>query len=300
MKQFIVQFTNNIELTYSLCNEEIVNDWIKFISNHNIEDCCPNNHYIGYATSEFVQKKIDRLYYLADLINQHVPDRVIKQNITHSSWKQELHKMHVHFPDLKNNNSYKNIWNELSEYNDIIHWLESTMDSTIKGDSSKFRITLDFNKSNTLFKEIPHSAYKLFNPYTNFGYLLLHYTHVGKHAQELFTVNDMTCPNEQFVPQRTFSASVRMYFTNNFFDTDEKRAGYLNRWAHFYTKRGVNFWKYKITDPLLAFGYIKIGDLINICVDNIDTPIPVSIVELNNFRELLVKSKILRWEIKGA
>lgn len=300
MHQFVVQFTNNIELVYSLYNEEIVDAWIKLISNHTIEDCCPNNHYIGYSTSEFLQHKIDRLYYLADLINQHAPDRVIKQSITYTNWKEELHKMHVHFPDLKNNISYKNIWNELSEYNDIIHWLESTIDSTIKGDSSKFRITLDFNKSNTVFKDIPHSAYKLFNPYTNFGYLLLHYTHVGKHAQELFTVNDMTCPSEQFVPQRTYSASVRMYFTNNFFDTVEKRNSYLSRWAQFYNKRGVNFWRYKITDPLLAFGYMKIGDLVKISVNNVDTAIPITINDLNNFRDLMVKSKILNWQIKRA
>lgn len=285
MKSFEIEFTNDITLTYRLVNSEVTDLWCDLIQNHTTNDLCNTNHYMGYASESVIQNRIDRLMYLSDFINSHAPNRVIKQDISTENWKQALHTMHVHFPDLKNDLNYKNIWGELSEYNDIIHWLESTLS---KNDSSIFRITLDFNKSSTTFLDIPESGYELFNPFTNFGYLLLHYTHVGKHAQELFTVKDFTCPKDQFVPQRTFSASVRMYFTDNFHDTIEKQQDYLNRWKVFYTVRGKDFWDYEIDDPKLAFGYMKIGELVNIPDD------------ILAFRDKLVNSKILGWKINGA
>jgi hypothetical protein len=296
MRQFVVRFTGNVELTYTLFNEEIVDSWVTLIGNHTISDCCPINHYIGFATQEFVQSKINRLYELADLINTHVPDRVIKYPITSENWKQVLHVMHVHFPELKNDETYQHIWTYLSEYNDIIHWLESTFNQS----SRHFRITLDFNKSNTTFLPIPDSAYKLFTPFSNFGYLSLHYTHVGKHAQELFAVNDLICPPDQFVPQRTFSASVRMLFTNNFHDTSAKQQILINKWKLFYNKRDKDFWKYEIDDPKLAFGYMKIGELSGIRVNSSTVPIPSTIDELNDFRKLLVSLNVIDWKINGA
>lgn len=296
MRQFVVRFTGNTELTYNLVDEEIVDSWVKLIQDHNINDCCHTNHYVGYASADLIQQRINRLYELADIINSHVPNRVIKQVLTIDSWEQSLHTMHVHFPDLKNNDAYKHIWDELSEYNDIIHWLESTL----KSNSSNFRITLDFNKSSTTFLPIPDSAYKLFTPFSNFGYLCLHYTHVGKHAQELFVVNDYVCPKEQFVPQRLFSASVRMLFTDNYHDTKQKQDSLLNRWRLFYNKRGLDFWEYKIDDPKIAFGYMKIGELSSIKIDNSIVPIPSTINELNEFRKTLVSLDVVEWKINGA
>ena len=191
MTTFVVQFTNNIELTYNLVDEEVTKMWCGLIQNHTTTDLCSTNHYVGYPSRNMIQAKIDRLYYLADLINSHSPDRVIKQHITPELWKHQLQVMHVHFPDLKNDINYKHIWAELSEYNDIIHWLESSLSHS---GSNNFRIALDFNKSNTRFIGIPYDAYNLFTPFSNFGSLLLHYTHVGKHAYELFSLRDMVCP----------------------------------------------------------------------------------------------------------
>jgi hypothetical protein len=297
MRQFIVRFTGDTELTYNLVNEEIVDSWVNLIQNHTINDCCHTNHYVGYSSEELIQQRIDRLYSLADIINSHAPDRVIKQTLTMDSWEQSLHTMHVHFPDLKNNEEYRHIWNELSEYNDIIHWLESTL--RIKG-SNNFRITLDLNKATTTFLPIPESAYKLFTPFSNFGYLCLHYTHVGKHAQELFAVNDYVCPPDQFIPQRLFSASVRMLFTDNYHDTKQKQDMLLNRWRLFYHNRGIDFWGYDISDPKIAFGYMKIGKLSSITIGNSIVPIPDTINELNDFRKTLVSLNVIDWKINGA
>ncbi len=293
---FLVHFTNNITLKYQLIDHEIVKSWSTLILSHSIDDCCSNNHYIGYTSDQVIESKIQRLYFLSDLINSHAPDRVIKQEVSKTNWKTALQIMHVHFPDLKNDAAYKHIWNELSEYNDIIHWLESTLGRTDVADSSRFRITLDFNKSNAKFLPIPDSAYNLFCPYINFGYLLLHYTHVGKNAHEIFIHKDLICPVDQFVPQTTFSASIRMYFTDNFTSTDSAKKIYDLQWQNFYNTRGKEFWKYEFNDPKLAFGYIKIGNLISVN----ENKIPENRSEMINFRKELVNSRIVHWEINGA
>jgi hypothetical protein len=245
-----------------------------------------------------IRQRIDRLYYLSDLINEHASERVIKQDINRESWRTALHVMHVHFPLLKNDESYSHIWPILTEYNDIIHWLESTLMNTwvTKNnmcESSLFRITLDFNKSNPVFLTIPDSAYKLFDPYSMFGELKLHYTHVGKHAQELFTVGDFECPSDQFVPQRTFTASVRMLFTDDF-----KKSDYMLRWKKYYDSRGKDFWNIDIDDPKLAFGYIKIGQLQSITINGSSKDIPISIEDRHEFRKKLVNTSVIGWEIE--
>ncbi len=290
--KFLVHFDNDFSLTYNLLDHEIVHEWAKLIVTKTIADCCPNNHYIGYASQSYIEERIQRLYYLAELINSHTPDRIIKQDISGQNWKNALQIMHVHFPDLKNDINYYKIWNELSEYNDIIHWLESTLINP-NNNGKYFRITLDFNKNlNTKFLKIPDQAYSLFYPYVNFGQLMLHYTHVGKNAHELLTVNDLTCPEDQFVPQRTFSASVRMYFTDNFHTSTQEKMLYHLRWQRFYNLRGHNFWKHDIDDPKIGFGYIKIGEIAD--------PKPTNQKELSDLRNRLINSKILGWEINGA
>lgn len=288
--KFIVNFSNNTKLIYDLIDHEISRSWSTLIINHNISDICPNNHYVGYASRTLVLSKIDRLNQLADIINTRVPDRVVKQPITLTDYTNSLSVMHVHFPELKNDENYRDIWNYLTEYNDIIHWLEGTLPSL---DHSRFfRITLDFNKAKTQFLPIPDSAYELFTSECNFGDLCLHYTHVGKNANEIFMTNDFVCPQDQFVPQRTFSASVRMHFYDNFHSTTEQKNRLQNNWNQFYIDRGgKDFWGYDIDDPKLAFGFLKIGHISEIRIND-------EISELNDIREHLAESTIIDWNIE--
>ncbi len=294
--QLKVNFTNNITLTYNLINHEIVDGWAKLISGRTINDLCPFNHYVGYASDEQLNHRINRLYELADYINTHTPERVIKMEITRDNYQEAINTMHVHFPLLKNDVNYKHIWDTLSEYNDTIHWIESTIRNRWNGlsESRLFRITLDFNKSTNEFNDIPDSAYNLFNPDSIFGELKLHYTHVGRHAQELYIANDVLCPSDQFVPQRLYSASVRMHFTDDYV-VDK------NKWRLFYLRRGKAFWGLDFADPKLAFGYMKIGQLSSITIDNNDVTIPTSSDDRHSFRKKLVNTNVIDWEIiKGA
>lgn len=303
--KFVVRFTNDIELSYDLVNHTVTSLWKDLIVKHNINDCCKINHYLGYASEDDILHKIERLYQLSDIINLRVPERVIKHPITVDSWKNSLHLMHTHFPDLKNNNSYIDLWELLTEYNDIIHWLESVLptvwESSTPISSKWFRITLDFNKSNTEMVDIPEDAYSLFDPGGNFGDLMLHYTHVGKNAYELFITNDFECPKDQFVPQRTFSASVRLHFMDNFLRTVEQHECFNTMWNKFYLDRGgKDFFGYEIDDPKLAFGFMKIGTLTNISVQGNEQPIPISHDDIELFRKSLTKSKILEWYVLGS
>jgi hypothetical protein len=300
--KFEINFSEDITILYKLVDDIIVNEWAELISAHSINDCCPINHYIGYADDVLISSRIDRLSELAELINQTVPNRVIVHDITSKTWKVNLQKMHIHFPELKNNEFYSHLWPVLTEYNDIIHWLESILcniwaTSPLPSKSSTFRITLDFNKTTSKFLPIPEDSFKLFDPLLNFGYLLLQYTHVGKNAHEMFMTRDFECPKHQFIPQRDFNASVRMYFLDNFVPQDRVTA-FNESWQKFYNdKGGFDFWGIDINDPKIAFGYLKIGEIESI--SGID--IPNTLAEMNSFRDKLVKQTVLSWNIrKGA
>jgi len=301
--QFQINFTNHISMIYDLKDEEIAQQWANLIAQRNTSELCKINHYVGYASEELINSRIQKLYELADKINEYDVTRVVKQEINKDTWKLALHIMHIHFPEMKNDPKYQEAWPLLTEYNDIIHWLESVLlcvwSSKMKSESSLFRVALDFNKTVFEFYDIPENSYKLFTPFFKFGDLSLHYTHVGKHAVELFTVNDFECPSEQFIPQRTFNASCRLYLSDNFFNHSTLKDQYISRWNKFYNDRGaIDFWKLDINDPKIAFGYCKIGQINNIIVDGEDYNIPVTLDELNSFRNRIAESTVIDWEIK--
>ena len=297
-QKFKINFTDNISITYKLVEDSVVTQWVELISAQTISNMCPINHYIGYASEDFVLERINRLYELADLINHAIPERVIKQKITKSNWRVNLHLMHIHFPDLKNNYSYKHLWHYLTEYNYIIHCLESILvniwsDTNYPSKSSTFRITLDFNKTSNKRLSIPENSYNLFCPLMNFGDLLLQYTHVGKCAHEMFLHQDFDCPKDQFIPQREFNASVRMHFLDNFVPKNKVPALY-DSWKQFYNdKGGFDYWGLDIDDPKIAFGYMKIGEIESIS----DRDIPHTLEEMNQIRDKLVTTKVLDWQI---
>lgn len=303
--QFKLNFTGGLSLIYDITTEPIGALWANLIKNRNVEECCKINHFMGWKTDEVIQQKISRLYELADHINSYVPTKVIKAEINRNTWRVALHNMHVHFPEMKNDEAYQEIWASLTEYNDTIHWLEAVLMTAWTKDqiseSSLLRLTLDFNKTVFEFYDIPDGAFKLFSPFSEFGDIFLHYTHVGKHTFEMFGVNDFECPKHQFVPQRTFNASVRISFYDYFYPDDKSKQALMDRWNKFYyDKGGIDYWGIDINDPKIAFGYCRIGKLSEILEDNISVKIPITMAELNQFRSKLIEKSVIDWEIKGA
>jgi hypothetical protein len=301
---FVVNFSNNLTITYDLIDDPIVDIWKDEVTKYTISDCDKINHYCGCSSKSLIEQRIDRLYELANLINNYVENKIEIVSINKDNYRQSLATMHVHFPELQLDDKFKHLHIYLSEYNNIIHWLEGVMYVLFADNpenySNVFTINLDFNKaSNISFLEIPEDSFNLFNPYINFGDLHLSYVHVGRHAQELFSSNDLVCPKNQFVPQTKFTASAMMYFTDYFHATDAARQSFLSAWAKFYTERGgIDFWGYELNDPKLAFGSVKIGEISAITIDGQNIVLPKQQPELNQFRKTLANTTVLGWIIE--
>jgi len=303
--QFKVNFTNNITLTYDLVDHEIANLWSTLISARKVNECCPINHYSGNYDPQLLTQRVSRLFELIDIINEQVPNKIQKVPFNKDNFYQALNTMHVHFPELEQDQKYQFLCEYLSEYNDTIHWLEPALIDYYNNitDSRKFSIKLDFNKVRPTVPshEIPTSAYKLFNGDFAFGQLMLHYVHVGRHAWELFFANDLVCPKEQYIPQHMFNATVRLHFYNNSLLEEENRLSFRKRWSEFYNNRGgKDFFGYDIDDPNIRFGYCQIGKLTAITIDGKNIPIPISDKDIIPIRTMLTRTSIIDWEIKGA
>ena len=297
--------TNEIELVYDLVNSEIATHWAELISQQTVDKCCKINHYTGYYDDGIINQRLTRLHNLADLINEVVPTKIEKVNFTKETYQSALNIMHVHFPEFKSKEGYEQLDEQLSEYNDIIHWLESILDDYYSGriDHKNFSIKLDFNKVKPYKTyQFPESSYPLFNENLSFGQLMIHYVHVGRHAWELFFAKDLTCPKDQFVPQRAYNASARLHFFNNTLDSKENQSILRTRWEQFYKERGgKDFFGYDIDDPKIAFGYCHIGQLSQVKIDGTNIKVPDTIEYINDFRSKIVKTNIINWEIiKGA
>jgi hypothetical protein len=306
---FIVNFSDNISLTYSLIDDPIVGTWKNLITQRTIDDCCKINHFVGYASKELINQRIARLYELRDKINLYSERKIELLELNQENWLETMNRIHIHFPEMMANPEFAFLHKTLSEYNDIIHWLESVFYSIWQDkryeSTSLLRITLDVNKvlptdtSGPLKQTIPLESYKHFTPYLEFGDLAIHYAHVGKHAYEIFMNKDYDCPQEQFVPQDEFTGSARMYFFDNFYQTSISRLMMMAHWRRFYDKLGgIDYWKIAFDDPRLAFGYLKIGKLKHIVIDGKQLEMPTTVQDMSAFRLQLVDTHVLDWKIE--
>ena len=299
--RFKINFSDNISLVYKLAEHEISEHWASLIQQRKIDECCKINYYTGYNDPILVNQRINRLFELADIINQHVPKKIEKVPFTKENFGNVLNIMHVHFPEFKSKAGYEMLNEYLTEYNDIIHWLESILPDYYNKvfSNSKFTIKLDFNKVESYNTyTIPESAYPMFNEYFSFGQLMLHYVHVGKHAWELFFANDLVCPKDQYVPQTEYNASVRLHFYNNIMDQAPVRNMFKKSWNNFYNlKGGKDFFGHEFDDPKIGFGYCQIGHLEQIFIDNNLITTPNNIKDIVEFVAKLVKTSIVDWEI---
>lgn len=304
--KFVVNFTSDLTITYCLVDDPIVDIWKEQILQYTIADCCKINHYAGYSSRENIKDKIHSLYALANKINQYVTEKITIVDILQENYKEAMSSlavMHVHFPELYYDTTYEFLYSTLSEYNDTIHWIEGVLHllyiEDISQHSKVLSVNLDFNKNNPNKLPIPEPSYRLFNPYVNFGDLNLSYVHIGRHAQEIYFSNDLVCPKEQFVPQRLFSASVMMYFTDNFHADDCAKSKLIQDWNAFYESRGgCEYWGFDITDEKLSFGLLKIGEISDISYQGSSYPTPKTEHELNSFREIIINNKVIDWVIE--
>jgi hypothetical protein len=302
MKKFVIRFTSDIELSYDLVEHEIAEHWASLIIERNTNELCPINHYSACYNPLLMQKRIDRLYELIDYINPHVPRKIEKVLLLGENHQDGLNKMHTHFPELEYDDNFAFLRKHLSEYNDTIHWLEPVLLDYYQDNrtNSKFSINLDFNKINPPLEKyvIPESAYSLFNGYFNFGQLMLHYVHVGRHAWELYHAKDLVCPKDQYVPQSLYNASARLHFCDRRLINPLNKDRFYRSWEKFYNDRGgLDFFGVDIDDPSIRFGYCQIGSLTKITVNGTEIEFLKSHQQMSNFRNLLVTTSVVNWDI---
>jgi hypothetical protein len=306
---FTVNFSDGISLTYQLIDDPIIVLWKNLIMQRTIDDCCKINHFSGYAGESLINQRISRLYELRDEINLHSERKIELLELNQDNWTETMNRIHIHFPEMMHDPKFAFLHDTLSEYNDTIHWLESIFYSIWQDrrfeKTSLLRITLDVNKvlptkeTGVLKHAIPDESYKHFSPFFGFGDLTIHYTHVGKHALELFKNNDVSCPRDQFVPQHEFTGSARMYFFDNFYQTQISKLMMLAHWKRFYDKLGgIDYWKIAFDDPKLAFGYLKIGKLSRITINDEQIAIPTTVADMSIFRLKLVDTHVIDWSIE--
>jgi hypothetical protein len=306
---FVVNFSDGISLTYQLIDDPIIDIWKQLITQRTIDDCCKINHFVGYATGDLIKQRIARLYELRDEINLYSERKIELLELNQENWLETMNRIHIHFPEMMSNPDFAFLHRTLSEYNDTIHWLESVFYSIWQDrryeKTSLLRITLDVNKvlptdeTGRLKYPIPDESYKHFSPFLEFGDLTIHYAHVGKHAYEIFMNRDLDCPEDQFVPQHEFTGSVRMYFFDNFYQTQISKLMMLAHWRRFYDKLGgIDYWKIAFDDPRIAFGYLKIGKLSRITINGEQIAIPTTVADMSIFRLKLVDTHVIDWSIE--
>jgi hypothetical protein len=275
MTQVRFNFDSGLELNYQLLETESARFFADSVCLLTPQDICATSLKNGFDSELIIPERVDRLYVVANLINELYPGQV---NILplEPDWRSALQQMHTHFPDLTNNLPHEELQQAtplLGEFNDLIHWLEKELNRKYNGsplDRSWATICLDFNRATDCrHRPVPESDYRYFTHELYFGNLHLHYDNVGRHPWELFGSRDYVCPQDQVISQNQISPSCNLYF-NDWDILRQRRQAlsldkYIANFNKFYHERGgKDFFKYSLDDPRLAVGYLKIGQLVNI------------------------------------
>jgi hypothetical protein len=268
-------FSNDLELVYNLFDTASARFFADSIQQLAPTDICPTSFKNGFDSEARIPAQIKRLYAVADSINNLYPGQV---NIVplEPDWRATLQQMHTHFPDLTNNLPPEELQQAtplLGEFNDLIHWLEKELNRKYNGsalDKSWATVCLDFNRALACrHVPLPESDYKYFTHELYFGNLHLHYDNVGRHPWELFGSRDYICPADQVISQNQISPSCNLYFNDWDILRQQRLALSLDKYTasfdkFYYERGGQDFFKYTLSDPKLAVGYLKIGQLVNI------------------------------------
>jgi len=275
MTQIQFNFDSGLELKYQLMATESAKFFADSVCLLTSSDICTTSLKNGFDSELIIPERIDRLYAVADSINGLYPRQVNIVSLE-PDWRAALQQMHTHFPDLTNNLPPEELQRAtplLGEFNDLIHWLEKELNRKYNGsalDKSWATVCLDFNRAPACrHRPLPESDYKYFTHELYFGNLHLHYDNVGRHPWELFGSRDYICPADQVISQNQISPSCNLYFNDWDILRQQSRALSLDKYTasfnKFYHERGgQDFFKYSLSDPKLAVGYLKIGQLVNI------------------------------------
>lgn len=267
--------SSSYTLVYELEQHTPAQEWARLMKSTSVDSLRQSfNPWVGSVSAD---KRIDasiKLNSLIESLNQWIPNKITNRWES-GDFQNSLNKLHIHFPELENTETDPIRLAQLSEYNDTIHVLEHIYRNQ---DAERLMIVILPSMVSTV--PIDDDDYLLFDPNVKFGEMVLHYPLVGRNVFELLKAKDYTCPVEQIRPQNIISP----YHHLRFFDDPTSTELYHKQFKIFYDKSTIKE-KYKIDDPNLAFGFIKLGRLTSTLTRD----------EILN----IVKScnKIISWEI---
>jgi hypothetical protein len=230
------------KFTYDLIDNSVVNSWIEFMQDTDVSFLRTNlDPWHGTLN---IDDKIAAFNSIIEKINLWIPFKI--DLFDSKNPEASLNRLHIHFPRQEKVEQDTARQEELRIFNDLLHQIDLGIKS--KGQRVFLLVCPDQEKS----REFYNNEYSLFQPNWEFGDLMLHYPHVGRHPFEIFTTNDLDVPPDQIICQHKIST----LHTLRFFDAKVSK----EKFKIFYKSSGIA-WPYESEDPRLSFGYIKLGNL---------------------------------------
>ena len=262
---------DNNKFTYRLADHTIAQSWGMFMKETNVNSLRPSLD--PWHGVEDLNEKINNLNNSIEQLNTWLPN-TIDSYFDKEHAEESLNKLHIHFPEQEKIETDPARQEQLRIYNDLIHQVDLGLKS--KGSQIFLLVCPDTEFQ----RDISEEEYSLFQSSWEFGDLMLHYPHVGRHPFEIFTTNDLDCPSDQIVCQNKISTSHTLRFFDVFIDR--------RKFKKFYNNSGIE-WPYTIEDLRLSFGYIKLGQLISV---NDQAPDKAQVLDL-----VKASNKITNWQI---
>lgn len=235
------------KFTYSLLNIRPAKVWADLISQTRV-DSLRGSLDPWHGVTKGLYEKISRFNYIIDRLNTWMPVP-IPGYFNETNPTESLNRLHIHFPEHEQNETDVTRLQELYEYNDLIHQI----DLGLRSNNSKLFVLVCPHIDSYVKLEL--NDYQYFTSDFSVGDLLIHYAHIGRHPMEIFGARDINCPSDQIICQSRISPSHSLRFYNSSVNKEN--------FSKFYYGSRLQ-WPYQLKDPRLAFGYIKIGNLVSI------------------------------------
>ena len=233
------------KFTYQLLDIRPARVWANLISQCNVTQLRSTLD-PWHGITRNIQDKIVRFNQVIDQLNSWMPT-LIPGYFDIANPTESCNRLHIHFPEHEATETDVNRLNQLFEYNDLIHQI----DLGIRRSKEPFVLICPHIE---LYEPLEDADYQYFTPEVNFGDLTLHYAHVGRHPMEIAGAKDINCPADQIICQNRISPTHAIRFYNG--GKDVRR-----NFEKFYKESNIS-WPYALTDPKLALGYIKLGNLV--------------------------------------
>lgn len=262
--KLLSQKSENVSICYELNNHSFASSWYESFRSQALKDLRPGRDVFNnfQISKEQLESKINRLHELISFLNTFVTPK-IEDRFNLLQPQESVNKLHVHFPEHERLEKDKKRILALSEYNDLIHYLESHFgqeECRQKWGVELAHLALCFKNSPRT--KIQGDEWSLFNTSQIFGQVVSHYPHVGRHPLEIYWAKDTSVPNNQILSQHEIAADSVFHFGTTSRSSNEELEEFHRGFKDFYYKFGEDRWPIKIEDPRFALGFVQVARLV--------------------------------------